>query len=64
MTDIVPTEPGLAEVFATRLLNMTKAADRVGTTEAIADIVLLITSARGRWITGQYISASGVITVM
>jgi len=45
MTDIVPTEPGLAKVFVTRLLNMTKAADRVGTTEAIADIVLLITSA-------------------
>jgi NAD(P)-dependent dehydrogenase (short-subunit alcohol dehydrogenase family) len=39
---------------------MTRAAARIGTTEDIADMVLLLVSEKARWITGQYISAGGI----
>jgi len=44
------------------LVPMTRAADRIGTGADIADTILLLVSEKGRWITGQYISASGGIT--
>ena len=44
------------------LVRMTRAADRIGTAEDIADTVLLIASEKARWVTGQYVSASGGIT--
>ncbi|KAI1853178.1 hypothetical protein JX265_011459 [Neoarthrinium moseri] len=37
------------------LVDMTKAADRVGALEDIADAVLLLAQEKSRWITGQYI---------
>ncbi|KAF3915481.1 hypothetical protein ABW21_db0201687 [Orbilia brochopaga] len=40
----------------------TRAAARVGTVEDIADLVLLVTSEKARWITGHFISASGGMT--
>ncbi|ORY65151.1 uncharacterized protein BCR38DRAFT_432006 [Pseudomassariella vexata] len=44
------------------LIDMTRAADRMGNIEDIADAVLLLVSEKSRWITGQYISVSGGIT--
>lgn len=44
------------------LRDRTRAEDRFGTVEDIADAVLLIASERSRWITGQFISVSGGIT--
>jgi NAD(P)-dependent dehydrogenase (short-subunit alcohol dehydrogenase family) len=41
---------------------MTRAENRVGAVEDIADAVLLLTSEKSRWITGQFISVSGGIT--
>jgi NAD(P)-dependent dehydrogenase (short-subunit alcohol dehydrogenase family) len=40
-------------------ISMARAEARVGNVEDIADIALLLTSEKSRWITGQYISASG-----
>lgn len=44
------------------LVGMTRAEERVGKTEDIADVVLLLASEKSRWITGQFVSASGGIT--
>ncbi|OAL32758.1 hypothetical protein AYO22_00232 [Fonsecaea multimorphosa] len=44
------------------LVPLTRAEERIGTAEDIGDAVLLLTSEKSRWITGQYISASGGIT--
>ncbi|RFU24342.1 hypothetical protein B7463_g11996, partial [Scytalidium lignicola] len=43
-------------------LAFTRAAKRIGTTEDIADAVLLVVNEKSRWITGQYISVSGGMT--
>jgi NAD(P)-dependent dehydrogenase (short-subunit alcohol dehydrogenase family) len=61
MTDSVPPTPE-AEAATRFLLERTRAEDRVGTVEDIADAVLLLTSEKSRWITGQVISVSGGIT--
>ncbi len=45
-----------------RLVPLTRAEEREGRTEDIADAVLLLTSEKSRWITGQTISVSGGIT--
>ena len=50
------------EATAAVLMGLTRAADRIGTVEDIADAVLLLASEKGRWITGQFLSASGGIT--
>jgi len=50
------------EAFIGRLKTTTRAADRIGTLDDIADAVLLIVSEKGRWITGQHISVSGGMT--
>ena len=44
------------------LIPLTRAAERMGTVDDIADAVLLLTSEKSRWITGQFISVSGGIT--
>ena len=41
---------------------MTRAEERIGTAEDVADAALLIVSEKSRWITAQYISVSGGIT--
>jgi NAD(P)-dependent dehydrogenase (short-subunit alcohol dehydrogenase family) len=43
------------------LVSRTRAAERVTMVEDVADAVLLLTSEKSRWITGQFISASGGI---
>jgi NAD(P)-dependent dehydrogenase (short-subunit alcohol dehydrogenase family) len=45
------------------LLAGTKAANRLGTHEDIADAVLLIVSEKARWITGQIIPVSGGLSL-
>jgi NAD(P)-dependent dehydrogenase (short-subunit alcohol dehydrogenase family) len=63
-TDLVgaadPT--GAANDAAEFLVSLTRAEKRIGKTEDIADAVLLLASEKSRWITGQFISASGGIT--
>lgn len=44
------------------MLNTTRAEERFGNVEDVADAVLLLASEKSRWITGQYISVSGGIT--
>jgi len=44
------------------VLSMTRAAERIGTVDDIADAVLLVVSEKARWITGQFIGVSGGIT--
>jgi len=60
-TDIIPASADVDAIFAS-VINMTRAANRVGTAQDIADTVLLVVSEKGRWITGQHISASGGVT--
>ena len=44
------------------LLPLTRAEERLGAVDDIADAVLLLASEKSRWITGQFISVSGGIT--
>jgi len=60
MTDIA--SPALLEIVRLQVMPMTRAAQRFGTTQDIADAVLLIVNEKSRWITGQFISLSGGIT--
>lgn len=48
--------------MAHMMLAMTRAAERLGTVDDIADAVLLLTSEKARWITAQFVSVSGGIT--
>lgn len=59
-TDALPKE--VADKIHGMLVPMTRAEERVGTTDDIADAVLLLVSEKSRWITGQVISVSGGIT--
>ncbi|CAI7676662.1 hypothetical protein N7533_010260 [Penicillium manginii] len=59
-TDALPKE--VADKIHGMLVPMTRAEERVGTTDDIADAVLLLVSEKSRWITGQIISVSGGIT--
>ncbi|KAJ5223882.1 hypothetical protein N7468_008424 [Penicillium chermesinum] len=52
----------VAEKIHETLIPMTRAEERAGTQEDIADAVLLLVSEKSRWITGQIISVSGGIT--
>jgi NAD(P)-dependent dehydrogenase (short-subunit alcohol dehydrogenase family) len=52
----------IADAVHGLLLPMTRAADRLGTADDIADAILLLVSEKSRWITGQFISVSGGIT--
>ena len=60
-TDGLSTGP-VADAIHNTLLPMTRAEERLGTVEDIADAVLLVVSEKSRWITGQFISTSGGIT--
>jgi NAD(P)-dependent dehydrogenase (short-subunit alcohol dehydrogenase family) len=62
MTDILGTDPATIDLMTLGLRQMTRAADRIGVPEDIANIVLLVVSDKAGWITGQHISASGGIT--
>ena len=44
------------------LYAQTRAADRLGSVEDLADATLLLVSEKSRWITAQFISVSGGIT--
>lgn len=61
----VPTEslpPQVEDAIHSALVPLTRAENRVGSVEDIADVVLLLASEKSRWLTGQFISASGGIT--
>jgi len=59
-TDGLP--PQVREVAHAHLVPLTRAEEREGRAEDIADAVLLLTSEKSRWVTGQTISVSGGIT--
>ncbi|KAL7954707.1 hypothetical protein V8C34DRAFT_317040 [Trichoderma compactum] len=59
-TDSVPAGDPQSQALKW-LISLTRAEDRVGTVNDIADAVLLLVDEKSRWITGQYISASGGI---
>ncbi|KAL7941154.1 hypothetical protein V8C42DRAFT_355662 [Trichoderma barbatum] len=59
-TDNLPSIPEVAPL-KDYLVSVTRSENRVGTVEDIADAVLLLTSEKSRWITGQFISVSGGI---
>ena len=44
------------------MIDQTRAADRLGEIDDIADAVLLLVQEKSRWITGQYIDCSGGVT--
>ncbi|KAH8883521.1 NAD(P)-binding protein [Thozetella sp. PMI_491] len=54
--------PHIQEAIHSRLIPLTRAEEREGRAEDIADAVLLLTSELSRWVTGQTISVSGGIT--
>ncbi|KIX06766.1 uncharacterized protein Z518_04742 [Rhinocladiella mackenziei CBS 650.93] len=60
-TDGLPKGP-VADAIHDALVPLTRAEERMGTVEDIADAVLLLVSEKSRWITGQYISTSGGMT--
>jgi NAD(P)-dependent dehydrogenase (short-subunit alcohol dehydrogenase family) len=59
-TECLP--PHIQEAVHGHLVPMTRAEERAGRAEDIADAVLLLTSELSRWVTGQTISVSGGIT--
>ena len=60
-TEGVPAHPDI-EAAHIRMKAQTRAEDRLGRAEDIADAILLLASEKSRWITGQVISASGGVT--
>ncbi|CAM1503493.1 Fc.00g010840.m01.CDS01 [Cosmosporella sp. VM-42] len=60
LTDSLPPVPEV-EPVKDYLISLTRAEERVGTVQDIADAVLLLASEKSRWITGQFISVSGGI---
>lgn len=60
-TDALLT-PEVRQFASANLVPMTRAEAREGHAEDIADAVLLLTSEKSRWVTGQTISVSGGIT--
>jgi NAD(P)-dependent dehydrogenase (short-subunit alcohol dehydrogenase family) len=61
-TDILPDDPDALADLTRPMVDMTRAANRIGTGADIADTTLLLVSEKARWITGQHVSASGGIT--
>ncbi|QKX60563.1 uncharacterized protein TRUGW13939_07708 [Talaromyces rugulosus] len=59
-TEALPKE--VADKIHGALVPLTRAEERVGAVEDIADAVLLLCSEKSRWVTGQVISVSGGIT--
>jgi NAD(P)-dependent dehydrogenase (short-subunit alcohol dehydrogenase family) len=62
LTDKLSLEPEAYQAMVGPMIAMTRAADRIGTVEDLADTTLLLVSEKARWITGQFISASGGMT--
>ncbi|KAL7930696.1 hypothetical protein V8C35DRAFT_324161 [Trichoderma chlorosporum] len=60
-TDSVPAHDPGAQAMRQWLIDLTRAENRVGTVGDIADAALLLADEKSRWITGQFISASGGI---
>jgi NAD(P)-dependent dehydrogenase (short-subunit alcohol dehydrogenase family) len=60
LTDMSPVQ--MRGAIEQRVVPLTRAAERLGNVEDIADAVLLLTSEKSRWVTGQTISVSGGIT--
>ena len=56
------TPDGSPSELQTSMFEQTRAANRLGTVEDIADATLLLVSEKSRWITAQWISVSGGIT--
>lgn len=54
--------PQLKQNVLAEYVSLTRAEEREGHTEDIADAVLLLASEKSRWVTGQTISVSGGIT--
>lgn len=54
--------PGGNQEAVDDMLKMTRAERRIGTSQDIADAVLLVVQERARWITGQFISVSGGVS--
>lgn len=50
------------DAFNKILTPLTRVDERPGQPEDVADVILLLCSEKSRWVTGQYISASGGIT--
>ncbi|KAI5459231.1 hypothetical protein BGZ63DRAFT_426519 [Mariannaea sp. PMI_226] len=61
-TDTFPEGNPGADVIKNHLRSLTRAEDRLGSVQDIADAVLLLVSEKARWITGQFVSVSGGIT--
>jgi NAD(P)-dependent dehydrogenase (short-subunit alcohol dehydrogenase family) len=61
-TDIMPAGQVALDEVTRPLIDLSRAANRIGTTADIADITLLLVSEKARWVTGQHVSASGGIT--
>ena len=53
---------GTPSALSIAMHDQTRAANRVGAVEDIADATLLLASEQSRWITAQHISVSGGIT--
>ena len=56
------TPEGAPSDFYTSLVAMTRAEERIGTAEDVADAALLVASEKSRWITAQYIGVNGGIS--
>ena len=61
-TDAIPLGSKVEEAQRGLLVPMTRAEERFGTVEDIADAVLLLVQEKSRWITGQTIGVNGGIT--
>ena len=59
-TDMVPS--AFRDTVQATTLPLIRAEERMGAVEDVADAVLLLTSEKSRWVTGQVISVSGGIT--
>lgn len=53
---------GSQHSMAAAMITQTRAGDRIGTVEDMADAALLLVSEKSRWITAQWISISGGVT--
>lgn len=58
---LVPREEGPSDMHH-QFVGMTRAEDRSGTAEDVADAALLLVLEKSRWITAQWISVSGGVT--
>ncbi|TVY50449.1 putative oxidoreductase, partial [Lachnellula cervina] len=60
--DILFAPDGSPTAFQLSMYEQTRAANRLGSVEDLADATLLLVSEKSRWITAQFISVSGGIT--